>query len=262
MLKKCFGIPSWLPSAEPARTQRQARLNRLFEQLSTLWPDVDILIIAQNWQDFKPNPIKNKLIIKNYDALGILKARKTLHDEFIKLDYDYIIMFDDDAVIQCDNEHAHLDFMAEIDKYPNGFCFIHGENSPYHPYVAAQLNLCAISKYIYEKEQMVDIDPQKNEGFEDSIYSCLLHHKYAQYEFLPPATIRTTQFGNNSDAPSTWWGQEANRPMNLMVNNTHRIERYIVEHKDFPINYKNMIVYKEKPITQLADGKVGTYLYF
>jgi hypothetical protein len=36
MLKKCFGIPSWLPSAEPARTQRQTRLNRLFEQLSTL----------------------------------------------------------------------------------------------------------------------------------------------------------------------------------------------------------------------------------
>lgn len=177
MLKKCFGIPSWLPEKEPDRLQRQERLNRLFNQLNNLWPDTDILVIAQNWLDFKPIKTKNKQIIKTYEPLGILKARQILREEFLKLGYDYLIMLDDDAIIKCDNDHAHLDFIDEIDKHPQGFCFIHGNNSKYHPYIGAQLNLCAISKFIYENEPMVPIDPQKNEGYEDSIFACLLHHK-------------------------------------------------------------------------------------
>ena len=92
MLKKLFGIPSWLPDKEPDRTQRQGRINRLFKQLNDLWPSIDILVIAQNWQDFKPIKTKNKQIIKTYEPLGILKARQTLREEFLKLDYDYIIM--------------------------------------------------------------------------------------------------------------------------------------------------------------------------
>jgi len=100
-----------------------------------------------------------------------------LREEFLRLGYDYIIMFDDDAIIKCDDAKAHLDFIKEIDKHPQGFCFIHGQNSKYHPYIGAQLNLCAISRFIYEQEPMVNIDPQKNEGYEDSIFACLLHHK-------------------------------------------------------------------------------------
>ena len=211
MLRKCFGIPSWLPDTEPDRTQRANRINRLFKQLNDLWPDVDILVIAQNWKDFKPIQTKNKQIILKYAPLGILKARMTLHDEFLKYNYDYIIMFDDDAIISCDNDHAHIDFMNEIDKHPNGFCFIRpsgGVSSSnygkYHPYIGAQLNLCAISRFIYSKEQMVDIDPQKNEGYEDTIYACLLHHKYSNYEFIAPPTIRPVQFKNKDNRiPST-----------------------------------------------------------
>jgi hypothetical protein len=48
MLKKCFGIPSWLPDKEPDRSLRIERINRLFKQLNDLWPDIDILVIAQN----------------------------------------------------------------------------------------------------------------------------------------------------------------------------------------------------------------------
>lgn len=47
-MRKVFGIPSWLPDKEPDRTMRKERLNRLFKQLEQLWPDVDILVIAQN----------------------------------------------------------------------------------------------------------------------------------------------------------------------------------------------------------------------
>jgi len=198
-MKICFGIPSWLPDKEPDRTQRRERINRLFKQLNDFWPDIDILVIAQNWQDFKPIETRNKQVIKEYKPLGILLARKTLREEFLKLNYDYIIMFDDDAIIQCDNNHAHIDFINEIVKHPQGFCFIHGKNSKYHPYIGAQLNLCAISKFIYEQEQMVDIDPQKDEGYEDSIFACLLHHKYGKYEFMPPATIRPIQWMNRKE---------------------------------------------------------------
>ena len=54
MLRKVFGIPSWLPDKEPDRSQRKERINRLFKQLNDLWPNIDILVVAQNWQDFKP----------------------------------------------------------------------------------------------------------------------------------------------------------------------------------------------------------------
>jgi hypothetical protein len=36
IMKKCFGIVSWFPDKEPARTQRQNRINRLFTQLNNL----------------------------------------------------------------------------------------------------------------------------------------------------------------------------------------------------------------------------------
>ena len=265
MLKKCFGIPSWLPDREPDRSLRQERINRLFKQLNDLWPGIDILVIAQNWQDFKPIETKNKQIIKTYKPLGILKARQTLREEFLKLGYDYIIMFDDDAIIKCDNSHAHLDFIEEINKHPQGFCFIHGHNSEYHPYIAAQLNLCAISKFIYKNEPMVDVDPQKKEGFEDSIYACLLHHKWGKYEFTPPTGIKPIQFQNPHEvAPSTWFN-EARSTGNLsyMSKNTHKIQEYIVKNKKFPEHYKDMIESPRPDLGRNSDGsEKGAYLYF
>ena len=262
MLKKCFGIISWLPN-NISRQQRQDRLNQLLKQLNELWPTIDILIIAQNCQDFKTAEVSNNIIIKEYPELGILGARRALREEFLALDYDYIIMFDDDAIVEY-KDNTYITFMEEVDKHPKGFCFIHGNNSRYHPYCAAQLNLCAISRYIYEKEPMVDIDPQKNEGFEDSIYACLLHHKWGKYEFNPPIGIRCVQFSNPKlHATSTWVGTcEGKRPFRTMVENTDRIQKYIAENKAFPASYKQMIKEYKPPIDNPADGRKGSYLYF
>jgi len=256
MLKKCFGIPSWLPEKEPDRSLRIERINRLFKQLNDFWPEVDILVIAQNWKTFKPIKTKNKQIIKNYPELGILMARKKLREEFLKLNYQYIIMFDDDAIIKGDTPQVYQEYMKELDKYPQGFCFIHGGCNRYHPYIGAQLNLCAISRFIYEKEPMVDIDPQKKEGFEDSIYACLLHYKYAQYEFNPPKGIQPIQFNNpNEKAPSTWAAKaKESGNMGQMRTNTSRLQAYIAEHKDLPPNYRSWV---EKDKT-----KSNYYLYF
>lgn len=259
---KVFGIPSWLPDKEPDRSQRIERINRLFKQLNSLWPDIDILVIAQNWKDFIPIKTKNKQIILNYEPLGILKARMVLREEFLKRDYDYIIMFDDDAIIECDNDHAHIDFMNEIDKHKNGFCFIHGYNNKYHPYIGAQLNLCAISKYIYEREPMVPIDAQKNEGYEDSIFAGLLHYKWTKYEFNPPSTIRPIQFANPKEkAPSTWADTEQ-RPWAILNANTDCILKYIAEYKQFPEDYKSMLRVERKHPETTYIGRKNTYLYF
>ena len=264
-MKICFGIPSWLPDKEPNRSLRKERINRLFKQLNDLWPEVDILVIAQNWKEFKPIETTNKQIIKKYPELGILKARKVLREEFLKLNYDYIIMFDDDAIIKCSTNYANLDFIAEIEKHPQGFCFIHGGYNKYHPYIGAQLNLCAISRFIYEREPMVDIDPQKKEGFEDSIYACLLHHKWGKYEFEPPTTIRPIQFNNSKEkAPSTWH-DEARKTGGLLVmrENTSKLQKYISEHKDLPKNYREMLIISKSTVTKTADGRrTNCYLYF
>lgn len=261
-MRKVFGIPSWLPDKEPDRTMRKERLNRLFKQLERLWPDVDILVIAQNWQDFSPVDTKNKQVIRRFEPLGILKARKALREEFLALGYDYLIMFDDDAIIKCENDHAHLDFMTEIDRHPNGFCFVHGRNNKYHPYIGAQLNLCAVSRFIYEKEPMVDIDPQKDEGYEDSIFACLLHHKWGRYEFTPPDTIKPVQFMNSGErVPSTWADQGLRRPFAVMQRNTNRIQEYICKHKEFPAEYKSMIDKYEQPDYNVYSNS-DTYMGF
>ena len=260
-MKKVFGIPSWLPDNEPDRTQRAKRINRLFKQLNDLWPEVDILVIAQNWQDFKPIETKNKQIIKTYEPLGILKARQALREEFLKLDYDYIIMLDDDAIIEFTSD-APKQYMNEIEKHPHGFCFMPGNNSKYHPYCAAQLNLCAISRFIYEQEPMVPVDPQEDEGYEDSIFACLLYHKYRQYEFKPPLNIKCIQFQNRKEKVPSTWAENKQRDFNLIAANTNLIQDYIVAHHEFPQNFKDFIRKPYKPPENVADGKKDCYLYF
>ena len=48
MLKICIGIPSYFPDTEPNRTKRINRFNELLTTIETMWPHLDILIIAQN----------------------------------------------------------------------------------------------------------------------------------------------------------------------------------------------------------------------
>lgn len=239
-MTKCFGIISYFPWTQPERLQRQERLDRLVAQLSNLWPDIDIIVIAQQWKFYTlTNKCRNKVYRFDYPALGILKARQTLREKFIELNYDYLIMFDDDAIINCDNITAHKDFIETIDKHPDGFAFVKGGSNTYCPYADSQLNLCAISKAIYKKEPIPNIDAQKSEGFEDRIWSTLLHNKYAELEFDLPSTIRCTHFKNpNEVAPSTW---SSTKKFNwqYMRTRTLKIEEYIRIHKDMPSKIEN-----------------------
>lgn len=290
-MNKCFGIVSWLPDQEPARQQRKDRINRIFAQLNKFWPDIDILIVAQNWKDFKPNTINNKIVKKSFDkGLGILQARKTLRAEFLKTNYDYIIMLDDDAIISAPKDSAKQ-YMQLVDQHPNGFCFIHKRDktnvlhSDYHEYADAQLNLCAISKKILEQVDFPNIDPQKNQGYEDCIFAAILHTLHHDAEFLPPVEIYCTQFQNKNEvAPSTWAGKTSIKQDEIW-SRTHKFMDFLVKYKYLPNMYifekygllvqpgsnentpvvKKMIerLEEEKNPKRLQDGRLrGAYLYW
>ncbi len=194
-LRKVFGIISYFPDADTdyhkyVREQRMRRCSELLQTLNRLWFNVDIMVIAQNWQDYKP-PIN--LTAFNYESkLGILTARKVLRQKFLESDYDYLIMLDDDAVIKSNDPEA---FMREIDSHPDGFGVVRRMNHA--------LNLCAISRYIYSQMDLPDIDVEKGEGFGDDVFVAQCFARYPEKSFdFPDDCIRDTSL--KSQLPSTW----------------------------------------------------------
>ena len=144
-------------------------------------------------------------------------------------------MFDDDAIIQVDNDHAHLDYIKCIKDHPDGFAFIHGKGSfAYTPYADSQLNLCAISKKIYTEVPMPQADPQLSQAFEDRLFSTYLHFAYMKDEFEFPNTIRCIHFKNKDEVAPSTWSREKKYNWNRMRLNTRVIEDYIATYKKMP----------------------------
>ena len=98
----------------------------------------------------------------------------------MKSDGDYFILFDDDAIIEM--ETSTTDLIQRCGENPKGFAFRKGDHNKYNPYIGSQLNFAVLSRFILESEDVPNVDPQKDEGFEDRVWSMLLHVKYAQYE--------------------------------------------------------------------------------
>lgn len=117
---------------------------------------------------------------------------------------DYFIFFDDDAIIEMDKGEMFL-FVNLLREHPQGFAFIRGNgSSPFTPYADSQINFAVMSRFILAAEDIPNVDPEKSQGFEDRIWSTLLHYKYAQYEFVLPPSFKCTHFKNpNEPAPST-----------------------------------------------------------
>ena len=259
--KKIFGIVSYLPDNTKEREKRIERLENLLAQLWKLWPRIPVILIAQNYGKYRPRS-KQKLIYCDYqEGLGIINARKALRREFLKTGYDWLIMFDDDAIIECNNTHAAVEFINELDKHPNGFCFLKN-NDPTQlcPYVKSQLNLCAVSRYIYEQEPIPYIDPQKGQAFEDAVWSTLLHYKYPELEFDIPEGIKCVHFKNpeinklGGEVQSTW-ANEATFNWAEMNKTTNSILQYIKNNRtlpDFDQLFKNKLV----PLKKLNTDKI------
>jgi len=224
MLKKCFGIISYFPPIDKGREKRITRFNHLLKQLNDLWPTIDILIIAQAWEDYVLPNIKNKIeVIKYEKPLKIVNARHILRQEFLKRNYDYIILLDDDALIKYVPEVTST-YMNTIDEHPNGFAFIKGSNQWFQDYMYAKapLNLCAISRFIFEKQDFVHVELEESDALEDDVYAYLLHRKFSTFEFDLPLNIQCIQYEQdqykdwvenpNEAFPSTWFNKNSNKP--------------------------------------------------
>ena len=168
-----FGIISWFPDVEPNRTQRITRLNKMFEQLKNLFGDIKYMIVAQNWKDYQLPDYVDADVFR-YDKLGILGARKKLGQHFLQSDYTYLIMCDDDIVLKTSDSFSKEYFFDELNKHPDGFVFLK---------YGWSLTFCAVSKYIYQQSPILDIDPEKGEGYEDTVWPYYLHYKHPDKEF-------------------------------------------------------------------------------
>ena len=221
-----FGIISWFPDKEPDRSQRIERLNKMMAQLIELFgEDIKFMIVAQNWKNYKlPKNIKNVEIFK-YSKLGILGARKTLGKHFLQSKYDYLIMCDDDIVLKTNEDFTKEYFFKELNKHPNGFMFIQ---------YGWSLTFCAISKNIYKQTPMSDIDPEKGEGYEDTVWPFLLHYKHPKNEFNI-AGIKFIQHHQefHKNHKSTWDSGKVNHE-NLQELTHYYIERF--KKGEFTIN--------------------------
>lgn len=220
MIKKVFGIISYFPDNDSdyhieTRRERSRRFRELLFRLEELWPDIDIMIIAQNWQDFELPEIKNTYIIHSYEhKLGILGARKELRKKFLDSDYDYLIMLDDDGRILSAKPDV---YMQEIDNHPDGIGVIRHHNCP--------LMLLAISKAIYAQVDMPDINAEKSEGFEDDIFVATCFAKFPDKAFDFPKNCieeHSLKYSGPGKCPSTW-AKEAKYDWDKMRNNTAKI---------------------------------------
>ena len=210
MLSKCIGIISWFPDNN-LRNVRIKAFEKLLSEIYRLFGDkVDIVIIAQNWQNYLPKS-NNKLIIYSYPkGLGILPARKVLREKFLELSYDYLIMLDDDCIFKGTTAD---DYLKEIDEHPNMIGL----------FTDHLLKLLAISHQMYTKLPLPEFNAEKKEGFEDKafIQSCMNKYPEYCYWFKHTEKLDEISYGYVSpDYPSTWWNSEMRRARQSMIDNT------------------------------------------
>lgn len=262
-LKKVFGIISYFPDCDTdyhieTRRERSRRFLELLHNLEKLWPDVDILIIAQNWGEFNIPPLKNTTTVLHYPKLGILGARKELRKQFLASEYDYLIMLDDDGMIEAKDPSL---YMKEIDAHPTGVGVIRHHNCP--------LMLLAISKDLYLQVDMPDLDPEKGEGFEDDLFVATCFNQFPEYAFdFSPDIIKETSFKYHGPGmcPSSW-ARETERDWRKMTENTaHRI--HAIENRgkwmDFVVPYVNCAdeAWKQSYIKNTTDKRSANSVRF
>lgn len=210
MKKVYLGVVSFLPNKTYDRSMRQARLDELLIKLRAV-SNLPILIIAQNWQDYLPSI--SGITVYQYDiGLGIAAARAKLRDAFLETDGDYLIMLDDDLILEF-TKNDFTEYINEILRHPNGFCFPRQSNFanmyPNDHYIDACLNLNVVSRYIYEQTPMVNAEASLGQCWEDKLFLKLVTKKYSELEFIMPKTIKFRKDPPEAKKclPSTWVGK-------------------------------------------------------
>lgn len=192
-MKICIGITSYLPDSKEVRNVRSKRLKQLISKCNEFF-NFDIIIIAQNWKDF--NIKGNNVIIDYYKTpLGITPARIKLREKFLSLDYDYMIMMDDDTDL-CGTKESYENYINKIIENKKDFYWV---NNYY-------IRMCCISKSGFIKIGFDDsIVPEKGLGWEDVIF-CKKCRKYLSSMVIDNNNLLDTDRTKTycKDVYSTW----------------------------------------------------------
>ena len=194
-MKFCIGIISYLPDDTSVRNERWSRVVNLIEQLDKHF-NLPILLIAQNYKGL--NIDSENIIRYDYNKLGITGARIKLREKFLELDYDYIIMLDDDMELS-DNQ-------ADYDKYLSD---IIRNRKDYYCVQNFLNNFSAISKNGFKKVNYdANICAENGTGFEDWIFNVKCR-KYLSSMKLDTKLPKYERKHFLNDKYSTWLGDEA-----------------------------------------------------
>lgn len=191
MQTKAIGIISWLPD-DNTREVRRKRLEMLIKRLDELF-NLPIIIVAQDWEDNEVEISKNVLLL-TYHKLGITKARMQLREEFLKLNYDVLIMLDDDAEIVGTKEHVD-EYLRQIDDNPGKFGIFKG----------TLLKLFAIPREILNEVEYEDVEAERGEGFEDMIFVEKCKKMFPNNYFFFTRYGLNDRSDSGNDQYSTWW---------------------------------------------------------
>lgn len=155
-MKICIGIISYLPDGKN-KEARKSVFNAEIKALNATL-NLPILIVAQNYAEEDKEIFTDNCDVDYYGRLGVLKARQILRYKFLAAGYDYMIVFDDDEIIE--DHGIATKYLETIYDNPDKYIHYH------HTFLRA----CAISRFIMERIPFVPVDAQKLEGWDDALY--------------------------------------------------------------------------------------------
>lgn len=187
-MKIAIGIISYFPDAADLRAERVRRCAFLISSCKALFPQLPIVIIAQNWR----GEIEEAgLLVQHHAApLGISAAREALRQYILEGGYDYVILFDDDCMLDAEPADAQR-FLELLSANPAKFI---GARE-------GMLKLFAVSREILSSEPVPPLCVSDSTGLEDYALWKILRHSY------PDAEIKGYDWGTLCEI-SSWWGDK------------------------------------------------------
>ena len=216
--KNLIGIISYLPDDNDKRTSRFADLVNLIHTCNKIFSyNLHIFILIQNYKDneiLALYRIPNVECSFNYPKLGIVGARKQLRSEFLRGNYDNLIMLDDDCVLE-GNSVGGKKYIEQLDSHPGMF----------YEFQNTLLKLFAISKEVFEQQDFIDVNPEEEEGFEDRVFVNVLRHRFPEKRYVFEKNGLQESSISTEDRMSTWY---TNQDTSKMLNNTEVIINKII----------------------------------
>ena len=208
-MKAMCGIISYLPDDKKIREHRFNDLKWLIGVCNYLF-NLPIYIVIQNYAQDEENTLKkykNVTLSENYKKLGILKARRKLREYFINSEFNNLIMLDDDCKIVGSVEQAKS-YLKQIEE--NQDCFIEFNDT--------LLKLFCISKDIFKEVDYEDVNPEKEEGFEDRVFVNKLRNLYKDKRRIFVKNGLEEYSTSTKDEYSTWYTtQDIEKMLSLSI---------------------------------------------